>query len=153
MLSERLNSRLEWQGAEFLVLARLLIEAIECYKPYVNHPDYDLVAIDAEKRRVARISVKSRWATNRAGWFPLGSHRCDFVVHVALNRGVRKRKQLIGGSIREPDIYVFPISACLEALSSSNKINIRNITQYQTYKNSWAQIRAFLNLQAAATSA
>lgn len=101
----RLNSRLEWQGAEFLVLAHLLIEGIEAYKPYVNHPAYDLVALNPNGKNLARISVKSRWATNRAGQFPLNSLDCDFVVHVALNRGERRR----GRTIDQPDRPSFQI--------------------------------------------
>jgi hypothetical protein len=139
----RLNSRLEWQGAEFLVLANLLIEGIEAYKPYVAHPDYDLVAINAATRKLARISVKSRWATNRAGHFPLSSMDCDFVVHVALNRGTRFHKET-GGEAARPAIYVFPIDVCRNARSASGKINIRNIANHAGYESSWKAIRQFL---------
>jgi hypothetical protein len=34
----------------------------EAYKPYVNHPAYDLVALNPNGKKLARISVKSRWA-------------------------------------------------------------------------------------------
>jgi hypothetical protein len=145
MSGARLNTRLQWQGAEFLVLAHLLIEGIEAYKPYVNHPAYDLVAINAANGKMARISVKSRWATNRAGWFPLKSLDCHFVVHVALNRGVRQRKQLINAKPGKPTIYVFPVDICKQALSGSKKINIRNIRNYQGYEENWEQVQEFLN--------
>jgi len=146
MAQERLNSRLEWQGAEFLVLAHLLIEKIEAYKPYVNHPAYDLVALNPAKHRLARISVKSRWATNRAGHFPLGSLDCDFVVHVALNRGERRQRQMVGTTIGAPTIFVFPAEVCVKACSPSGKINIANIPNTKSFLTNWAVIRHFLGL-------
>jgi hypothetical protein len=141
---ERLNSRLQWQGAEFLVLAHLLIEGIEAYKPYVNHPAYDLVAINPRNKKLVRISVKSRWATNRAGFFPLASLDCDFVVHVALNRGHRQGKMTISDHVEDARLYVFPIAACARARSSSNKINIRNIERVEEYEGNWTLISRFL---------
>lgn len=60
----RKNTKLESEGAEFLVLGHLLIEGISCYKAYVNFPGYDLTAVNPESRKIARIQVKSRWATN-----------------------------------------------------------------------------------------
>jgi hypothetical protein len=141
---ERLNSRLQWQGAEFLVLAHLLIEGIEAYKPYVNHPAYDLVALNPDSKKLARISVKSRWATNRAGYFPLNSLECDFVVHVALNRGDRVRRITAGSNVGLPVLYVFPVDVCRSIVSASNKINIRNIENYQAYESQWGTVRKFL---------
>ncbi len=141
---ERLNSRLQWQGAEFLVLAHLLIEGIEAYKPYVNHPAYDLVALNPTGEKLARISVKSRWATNRAGHFPLNSLDCDFVVHVALNRGHRKGKVTVSDQVEDARLYVFPISVCARARTSSNKINIRNMERIDQYEKNWRLISRFL---------
>jgi hypothetical protein len=140
----KLNSRLEWQGAEFLVLAHLLIEGIEAYKPYVNHPNYDLVALNPQKHRLARISVKSRWATNRAGYFQLRSIDCDFVVHVALNRGERHRRKTISSAAEAIELYIFPVHICKDVLTRSGKINIRNIEAYEQYESAWCQIREFL---------
>jgi PD-(D/E)XK endonuclease len=141
---ERLNSRLQWQGAEFLVLAHLLIEGIEAYKPYVNHPAYDLVALNPDSKKLARISVKSRWATNRAGHFPLNSLECDFVVHVALNRGDRVRKMTVGSNVGLPVLYVLPMDVCRSVVSASNKINIRNINAFESYESQWNLVREFL---------
>ena len=64
LISERQDTKLEAQGAEFLVLGNLLIEGITCYKAYVNFRGYDLVALNPESSRTVRIQVKSRWATN-----------------------------------------------------------------------------------------
>jgi hypothetical protein len=142
--SSRLNSRLEWQGAELLVLAYLLIEKIEAYKPYVNHPSYDLVALNTDPRRLARISVKSKWATNRAGFFSLPSLDCDFVVYVALNRGERHHKRLTKSVIRRPRILVLPIQVCAELRTESQKISI-NLDEFPQYEDAWNLISQFLD--------
>lgn len=141
---ERLNSRLQWQGAEFLVLAHLLIEGIEAYKPYVNHPAYDLVALNPNGNKLARISVKSRWATNRAGFFPLNSLDCDFVVDVALNRGERRQMKTNLKSAEQPVLYVLPIDVCRSIVSPAGKINIRNILNVEQYKSRWDLIGSSL---------
>lgn len=140
----RLNSRLEWQGAEFLVLAHLLIEGIEAYKPYVNHPAYDLVALNPNGKNLARISVKSRWATNRAGHFPLNSLDCDFVVHVALNRGERRRGNMIDDQVQAAQMYVLPIEVCRRVRTGSNKINLYNIADFKQFEAAWSLIRDHL---------
>ena len=41
----RLDTKLESDAAEFLVLGRLLLDRIPTYKSYVNYPGYDLVAV------------------------------------------------------------------------------------------------------------
>jgi hypothetical protein len=116
MAEERLNSRLEWQGAEFLVLAHLLIEKIEAYKPYVNHPAYDLVALNPAKHRLARISVKSRWATNRAGTSRLG---VSIAILWSMLRSIAakgaKGKWSAQPSVRRPFLFSPPRSASKRA--------------------------------------
>jgi hypothetical protein len=84
----RQDTRLESEGAEFLVLGQLLIEGIPAYKTYTNLRGYDVVATWPETNRSARIQVKSRWATD-ANAFLLKDFDCDFVVLVRLNRGYR----------------------------------------------------------------
>jgi hypothetical protein len=91
-MPKRLDSKLEAQGAEFLVLGHLLIEGIRAYKNYTNAPGYDLVAVHPEANRSARIQVKSRWATDFDGGFLIKTFECDFVVFVRLNRGYRYGK-------------------------------------------------------------
>lgn len=141
---ERLNSRLEWQGAEFLVLGHLLIEGIESYKPYVNHPAYDIVALNSYTNKIARISVKSRWATNRAGYFTLNSLDCDFVVHVALNRGERLHKITAHSESQRARLYILPIGLCASTRSASNKMNLNKIERLEQFDSHWDQIKQFL---------
>jgi len=73
----RQNTTLETEGAEFLVLGQLLIEGIPAYKTYTNLRGYDLVAIWPETNRVARIQVKSRWATTAPHFLIKNVDECD----------------------------------------------------------------------------
>ena len=83
----RQDTRLEAEGAEFLVLGQLLIKGIPAYKTYTNLPGYDLVATWPETNKSARIQVKSRWRTDAPGFIIKDLVNCDFVVVVKLNRG------------------------------------------------------------------
>jgi hypothetical protein len=82
----RQDTKLESQGAEFLVLGQLLIEGIPAYKTYTNLRGYGLVATWPETNRVARIQVKSRWATTAPHFLIKNVDECDFVALVRLNR-------------------------------------------------------------------
>ena len=88
-MQRRLNTSLQSQGAEFLVLGQLLVRGIPTYKAYVNHPNFDILAVNAETGRNCRISVKSRYASDFDGGFPIKSLECEFFVLVALNQGNR----------------------------------------------------------------
>ncbi|MFN2366285.1 MAG: hypothetical protein ABR523_07480, partial [Desulfurivibrionaceae bacterium] len=89
---KRRNTRLEAEGAEFLVLGRLLLEGIPTFKAYINYPGYDLSAVNADKNISAKIQVKSRYRTNWDG-FIIKNLDSDFVVLVTLNRGYPKPKK------------------------------------------------------------
>lgn len=56
----RLDSRLEAEGAEFLVLGHLLLAGIQAHKAYTRYPGYDLIASNPAARRLCKIQVKSR---------------------------------------------------------------------------------------------
>jgi len=64
----RLDTKLESEGAEFLVLGHLLMNRIPAYKAYTNMPGYDLVATNPERNTCARVQVKSRWETGSSGF-------------------------------------------------------------------------------------
>jgi len=143
----RQDTKLEAQGAEFLVLGHLLIDGISAYKTYVNFPGYDLIAVNHDSNKVARIQVKSRWATDYDKSFPLKNLDCDFVVHVALNRGFRfSKKNTIESGFGVPIFYVFPIDKIGEARRDSgwNKVQIKNIDNFEIYINNWDLIKKHL---------
>jgi hypothetical protein len=153
-MSGRLDSKFEAQGAEFLVLGHLLIEGIPTYKNYVNAPGYDLVAVNPEANRSARIQVKSRWATDFDGGFLIKNFECDFVVLVTLNRGYRYGKAR-NGSVEKgkqaPDFYVFPVEIAKAAVSEKSKWGkafLRYIDRVEDHKGNWRLVRNFLGMEA-----
>lgn len=149
MADKRQNTKLESEGAEFLVLGNLLVEGISCFKAYVNFPGYDLVAVNPNTKRTARVQVKSRWATDYDGSFPIKNYECEFVVHVALNRGYRFRKRgRAEPGVKDPEFYVFPVDVVKRARnpkSAWGKTNIHNIPDWQTYRSNWGLIGDYLN--------
>jgi hypothetical protein len=145
----RQNTKLESEGAEFLVMGTLLIEGIFCYKAYVNFPGYDLIAVNPASQKIARIQVKSRWATDYDRSFPIKNFNCDFVIHVALNRGYRfsKKAKSEDSGKKAPEFYVLPISVVKAAQNVGDKwgkVTITNIPSVQSYRDDWGLIASFL---------
>lgn len=138
----RQDTKLEAQGAEFLVLGNLLIEGIPAHKHYTNMRGYDIVATNPEKNKSARIQVKSRWQTSATG-FLIKNFDCDFVVIVKLNRGSKDGKQ----QKKDPAYFVIP-SAKLETVKRTGgwgRIEFGKIPDFHLYLNSWDLIRKFLS--------
>jgi hypothetical protein len=148
--TERKNTRLESEGAEFLVLGNLLIQGIPTYKTYTNMPGYDLVATNPEKNKSVKIQVKSRYQTNWDG-FIIKNLDTDFVVLVTLNRGIPgSSKMRIGIDIKEPDFYIFPIEYVLEIRDKENswgKITKARMIEFEHYRNKWDLIEMKLELK------
>jgi hypothetical protein len=145
---ERLDSRLEAEGAEFLVLAYLLIEGVQAIKAYTRFPGYDLIAADADQGTSCRIQVKSRWATDYDRGFPLSNLECDFVLLAALNRGFRYRRSGAQGDGRGvPHLYVFPIEILRPVVQTSggwSKVHLRNVSNAEDYRDRWDLIKTHL---------
>ena len=137
----RIDTRLECEGAEFLVLGQLLIERIPAYKTYTNMPGYDLVATNPERNVSAKIQVKSRWETGASG-FPIKNLEADFVVFCQLNRGNRAGT----AEVRAPEYYIFPMSVIKSTPRTDGwgKLHIRRIPDRETYRANWDLIRGFL---------
>lgn len=133
----RQNTRIESEGAEFLVLGQLLIAGIPAYKAYTNMKGYDLVATNPDANTSARISVKSRWKT-RAEGFIINNFECDFVVIVKLNRGPAK--------ILPVEYFVLPIAhvSALPRSADWGKVSFSHIPNMEQYRDQWEPIRAFL---------
>ena len=146
----RLNTSLQSTGAEFLVLGHLLINGIQAYKSYVNHPGYDLMAVNPDNNQACRIQVKSRYATDFDGGFPISNFECDFVVFVALNRGYRyakANKESGDTGITPPVFYVFPAEVIQSATKQAarwQKVYLRDIADVSQYLNGWDRIAVFM---------
>ncbi|MEQ4209660.1 hypothetical protein [Actinopolymorpha sp. B9G3] len=145
---KRRNNSLEAEGAEFLVLASLLIEGIQAFKAYTRFPGYDLMAVDPERGTSCRVQVKSRWATDYSRGFPLKSTDCDFVVHVALNRGYSRQRKNGEGGRTAPALYVLPVGVVLPVITATSswgpKVMLRDIDEVGQYLDAWHLIRAQL---------
>jgi hypothetical protein len=141
---KKLNSKLQSEGAEFLVLGNLLVEGVACYKAYNYQKGFDLVATWPEKNKSARIQVKSRYASD-ASHFLIKNFDCDFVVFVSLNREFRYRKNKNGCSgKKEPEFFVFTAE---EAKALSIKKGWGRITKkkdiFDQHKDGWQVIKNF----------
>jgi hypothetical protein len=138
----RQDTKLEAEGAEFLVLSHLLLNRIEAYKTYTNMPGYDLVATNPKTNRSAKIQVKSRWRTG-APFFLIKSFDCEFVVAVRLNRG---KKDDGGGHEHPPEFFVLPIGTASNLVrdrrTTWSKIVFRDIDK--KYNDDWSLIAKFL---------
>ena len=132
----RQDTKLESEGAEFLVLGLLLIEGISAYKTYINFRGYDLIAVNPETKSVARIQVKSRWATDYDNSFPLKNLECDFVVHVALNRGFRFRKKdnTSENAIKPPTFMFFQWQFFYNPVNVRDEAHIQHSVCFIEYK-------------------
>jgi hypothetical protein len=146
--NKKQDTKLESEGAEFLVLGLLLVEGVSAYKAYINFPGYDLTAINPDTKKVARIQVKSRWATDYDTSFPLKNLDCDFVVHVALNRGYRfgKKNNKIDNGVKPPTFYVFPVDVIAKARNEKgwNKVQIKKVENLESYIDNWTMIKDYL---------
>jgi len=148
-----MNTTLESEGAEFLVLGHLLIAGIEATKAYRNFEGFDLYATNPAKGRTCRIQVKSRWATDYDGGFLIKNFGSDFVVFVALNRGYTSRRlRARAGGRRAPDFYVFPtrvVERAQYARSRWGKVFLRHMDDAERYRDRWDLIRRHLRMPAA----
>lgn len=145
--NKRKNTKIESEGADFLVLGNLLINGIPTYKTYTNMPGYDLVATNPEKNTSVKIQVKSRFKTNWGG-FIINNFDSDFVVFVALNRGVEKKNGIKDNDKKDPNFYIFPIEYVREIRDENNswgKITKSRMKDFEKYENKWELISKKLN--------
>lgn len=141
----RQDTRLESEGAEFLVLGQLLIEGVPAYKAYTNLRGYDLVATWPETNRSARIQVKSRWATD-ANAFLVKKIDCDFLVLVRLNRAY-KYSSLAKRALaaEEPEYYVLSAEDARALITVKGWSKIEwDKEKFKPHRRRWGIIRDFL---------
>jgi len=138
---KRQNTRLESEGAEFLVLGNLLIQGIPSYKTYTNMPGYDVIATNPETEKLIKIQVKSRWRTNAPG-FIIKNFDCDFIIVVRLNRGNKAGN----AEVKTPEFFIFP-KHILEPITRTkdwNKMNLKDIPNYLDFKDQWELLKKAL---------
>jgi hypothetical protein len=130
----RQNTKLESEGAEFLVLGNLLRLGIPAYKAYTNMKGFDITAMTHDHKHSIRIQVKSRWATNASG-FIIKDVDCDFVIFCRLNRGSKKQND----NTKHPEYFILPAMVVMNAPRSKNwgKLNLSAIPNNAHYKDNW----------------
>ncbi|MBA2427531.1 MAG: hypothetical protein H0V60_10700 [Actinobacteria bacterium] len=143
------DTRLEAEGAEFLVLAHLLIEGMEAHKAYTTYPGYDVIALNPSKKRQCRIQVKSRYLTGDRV-FGIRNFDCDFVVFAKLNRATPRGASPTGG-VRPPELYVLPIDVVHKAKTEAKAMNayrvrLAKIENADSFLNDWSLIKRFLDM-------
>jgi hypothetical protein len=115
------QNNLRAEGAEFLVLGHLLMRDIQSTKAYTRFPGWDILAVDADSGKQARIQVKSRWASD-SGNFLVKNFDCDFVVLVHLNRGFNfKKRNHEADGIKEPQFWIIPVSYLKDLIKKKKK--------------------------------
>jgi hypothetical protein len=148
------QNKLRSEGAEFLVLANLLIRDIQATKAYSNFPGWDVLAVNSRTGKQARIQVKSRWATD-SGNFLVQNFDCDFVVLVYLNRGFNfgKRGRSEKG-VKEPQFWVFPTRYLVQFSKSKSSGKFGKSISFRKnkmpgagskFESNWDQITDFLD--------
>ncbi len=143
----RLDTRLESEAAEFLVLGHLLLARIWAYKTYMNMPGFDIVATAPECGTSARIQVKSRFHSGAEG-FPIKNFDCDFVVFVGLNRGRVNSSR----GVADPEYFVLPVGVVRPVMRVSGgwpKVLLRDIPNLDEYRNNWALVAEHLGARPA----
>lgn len=137
----RFDTKLESEGAEFLVLGQMLIQRIPTYKTYTNMQGYDLIATNPDTNRSARIQVKSRWRTG-APFFLIKNFDCEFVVAVRLNRGHKSGE----GHVHTPDFFVLPVDIVKSVHKPGewSKVSFKDIQNLEEFRDNWLMISAFL---------
>lgn len=144
----RPDTKLESEGAEFLVFGQLLIEGIPAYKTYTNLPGYDLVATWPETNRSAKIQVKSRWATD-ARHILVKNLDFDFLVLVRLNRGYLKSAAKRALPPQDPEYYVLTVEEAttlsVDRDTGWPKI-LWNADKLAPQRRQWRVVRDFLTI-------
>ena len=148
----RQQTKLESTGAEYLVIGHLLLERIQAFKSPENNPGYDVIATNPEAGSSVRIQVKSRWATDFDGGFPIKNFNSEFVVFVALNRGFsfKKKTRRPEDGKRAPVFYVLPTKLCKKyrrPTSTWSKLFLRHIPDVDSYLSNWNLIRKALGMK------
>ena len=137
-MTKRLNTHLQSEGAEFLVLGNLLMRGIEAHKTYSLRKGFDLVAMSVDNHRAVTISVKARHQTDWDG-FIAKNIEADFTVFVALNRGYARKRKTMGDGVRDPDFYIFPKSV-MESMPGGGDWGKRfpqKMADLERYKDAW----------------
>ena len=107
---KKLDTKLFSNGAEFLVLSKLLLSNIQAYKTYVNFEGYDLVAVNPSNNKSAKVQVKSKNQLNDSGFYLNKDSITHTDFYVFAQTYAYKRDEgevlLINDSVASPKLWV-----------------------------------------------
>jgi len=155
-MGKRLETKLFSNGAEFLVMAKLLLTNIQTYKAYVNFEGYDLVCTNPNKGLSAKVQVKSKNFVGDTSFYLNSDDKAksDFYVFAQTNSLKRngEKYKIISDDIIEPKLYVMDYDTVEKHKRIDKKgtnwisISKRNISNIDDYLNNWGQIKRFLKM-------
>ena len=156
MISKRLDTKHFSNGAEFLVLSKLLLTNIQAYKTYINFEGYDLVCVNPEKNLSAKIQVKSKNFKGDSSFYLNDDKKAkpDFYVFAQTNAIRRKPKsdqyKLIPDNEIEPKLYLLSTKDVKKYRKKDKKgtlyILLNSIPNKENYLNNWDKIKKFLKI-------
>ena len=150
-MNKRYNTKLFSSGAEFLVLAKLLLARIETYIAYENQEGYDLISINAQKNLSAKIQVKSKNFKGDSSFYLNKDNKTnsDFYVFAQTNSMTRNYK-IIPDSQSRPNLYILDLKTVMHYRKHDKKgtpyLLLSSLPNKEEFKEDWNQIRKFLKI-------
>ena len=154
MKKKRKDTKLVSTGAEFIVLGKLLLHEIQTYKTYVNFEGYDLVAVNPDKGKSAKIQVKSKNFVNDFGFYlnPVEKDQPDFYVFCQTNvyHYVNKVARITEDKKTKPRFFIMDYKNVQKYKSTdkqgSDYIKLKTrVPNFEHYEENWKLIKNFLN--------
>lgn len=151
-MNKRFNTKLFSEGAEFLVLSKLLLARIETYKVYENQEGYDLISINAKKNLSAKIQVKSKNFKNDSSFYlnKDSKIKSDFYVLAQTNSLTRDYK-VIPDNESSPNLFVLDLKTVNMYKRIDKKgtpyLLLNSLPDKDKYLDDWNKIREFLKIE------
>lgn len=151
-MNKRFNTKLFSEGAEFLVLSKLLLARIETYKAYENQEGYDLISINAKKNLSAKIQVKSKNFKNDSSFYlnKDSKIKSDFYVFAQTNSLTRDYK-VIPDNESSPNLFVLDLKTVNMYQRIDKKgtpyLLLSSLPDKEQYLDDWDNIREFLKIE------
>ena len=153
---KRLDTKLFSNGAEFLVLGKLLLTNIQTYKTYVNFEGYDLVCVNPKENLTAKIQVKSKNFKNDSGFYLNSPDKedPDFYIFAQTNsiKKIKEKYHLVSDDEKAPMLYVMNLETVKKYKkidkTGTNWISLSvDVPNLDNYLNNWNQIKDFLKME------
>ena len=147
MKRRRLNTQVPTEGAELLVQGMLCRAGIPTFKAPAFRAVYDLIAINPNTNKSAKIQVKSRFETDCDRSFVVNRLGADFFAFVFLNMGKNWDSGGPHEGICEPEFYVVPKDKVKPIVDSGKKMRIKkDDPNFEQFRNAWHLVAQALDI-------